>query len=114
MRHKHAEIVEEPNPVKRQSSASHDATHDTRNQLRRRRSFASTTVATEKGRETNGDRTRDSRNHNPVLYQLSYGLRERGKILETGGAGQREESWACANGLLLSDASTRLDPRVVR
>ncbi len=28
------------------------------------------------GRETNGDRTRDSRNHNPVLYQLSYGLRE--------------------------------------
>ena len=33
-----------------------------------------------KSRETNGDRTRDSRNHNPVLYQLSYGLRKAGTI----------------------------------
>lgn len=46
MRHKHAEIVEVPNPVKRQPTATHDATHDTRNQLRSRRSFASKTVAT--------------------------------------------------------------------
>jgi hypothetical protein len=37
-----------------------------------------------KARETNGDRTRDSRNHNPVLYQLSYGLREAQTIADAG------------------------------
>ena len=33
-----------------------------------------------------GTRTRDSRDHNPGLYQLSYGHRAKGTVAEASGA----------------------------
>ena len=37
---------------------------------------------------TDGDRTRDNRNHNPALYQLSYGHREKADCTLPQGSGK--------------------------